>query len=331
MVSLGVGYKIMASFGLVIFFLIDGMVRGNIAPSAATPRAGLVAGLVLVWLAWLWRSGVHVPAITALMIGVFGAMAISEAYHRPTGGGIGTWLLYAGLLWGQYVTRRDWISDFAMVGVVVATIVLVAALTAGYPPGGAFNRNMVAAFLAVLAPSVWVRWKWPVAIVVLAIVMTGSRGAVLALCVAGLVVAWDRLGRIRPMVLTLPAMAGGLALIRPATVGARALCMIEVIKQWWSNGALFGLGPNFSMVLSWGEMADNAHSVPPTLLAQTGVVGMVVICLAIICLARSQKFERWQLATLAAFATLSIFENVTAWWPVGIVSALSAGASWKLD
>ena len=316
----------------VAFWLLDGLVRGNTSPEAAPWRAGMMAALVIVCLIGMWRARVRVPPAWGAMIGILSALSVAEIYHyRPTGGGLSTWVIYALVLFACSVSQRDWTRDLALAGLVIGGLVLVAA-PAGFPPGGMFNRNMVAATLVALAPATWARWRWWAAVPFFAAVITGSRGA-LAAGLAGIIVLarpWERIGG-RWSWLAAPGaalLAAGLVAIRPATVMRRVECLGEVMVRWWASSPMFGLGPTFMMKLdSWGGApADDAHSLIPTLAAQAGIVGLFIIALAIGCLVRRPDrlpTMRWQWATLAAVGTLSIIEDVAAWWPVGIVAVMA--------
>jgi hypothetical protein len=221
----------------------------------------------------------------------------------------------------------------ALSGLVIGGLVLLAA-PAGPPPGGIFNRNMTAATLVALAPATWARWRWWVLVPWAAVAITGSRGALVAGLVGIFVLAspWEKIGRWSWV--AAPggvAILAGLVAIRPATIMRRFECANEVIRHWWATSPWFGLGPTFQIALqSWnGAPADEAHSVIPTLAVQSGIVGLFVIAMAIICLVRwpaRRLTQDWQSATLATIGMLSIFENVAAWWPVGIVTVIAVAS-----
>jgi len=318
----------------LIFSIFDGVVRLNTAPSAAPVRAAMITALALAVLIWMMYHSVRFPLPGAVLVGVLAAYTISEAYWRPGGYGIQGWLIVAGIYAAQTVARREWIHDLAIAGVGLAVLVILAVASGVPVPDGLWNRNMVAGLLAALLPAAWTRWRPGGAIVALAIVVTGSRGALVAASVAGLALAWPRLTArhwLAPVGLAAGVSAApvlalgmyGLIDIRSATVWRRLECMAQVLALWWSRSPWFGLG-QFQTTLITGELANNAHSVPLTLAAVTGLVGLLIVLWSMIGLGRGRIRGGWELASLLAICTHALIEENVAWWPVAIVAGIVA-------
>jgi hypothetical protein len=319
---------------LVVFVIIDGMVRPNTAPEAAATRALLIAALFVAMAVWVRRSGMRLPWPGAVLAGLLAAYSIAEVYQQCCGRGLSTWLIYAAVYCAQLAARRDWQRDISIAAVGLGALVLLAA-PAGPPPGGMLNRNMIAGALVVLSPAVWSygqgkrRWL-AIIITVAALAISGSRGAVVAGLAAALVMwqPWARLGRAWRW-MAAPSYAtfiAGLVVLRPATFARRFECAAEVMTRWASS-PVFGLGPGFEMRLSWGEIAANTHSAYLTPLALAGLVGVMVICVVAGALAGGRLAgARWKWAALAAFAVHALVEENVSWWPVGIVAALVLGS-----
>ena len=254
----------MMGVALVIFIIADGGTRLNTAPEGAIGRGILVAALVVAWLAWLWRAGIHFQFAGAFLVGVLAAYTISESYWRVGGVGISTWLLYAGMYFAQAHIRRDWHKDMAIAGIILSGLVLMA-VPSGPPQGGMLNRNMLAGALVALAPAALsLRAKSGLAelvkvtAVMAAIALIGSRGAWVATAVGLFVLirprrislahCYEYLG-CTYAVGTFGAVAGGslaltmLVVIRPVTFFQRFDCAYQVLRQWLATSPI---GPPIS-------------------------------------------------------------------------------------
>jgi len=318
---------------LVVFIILDGLVRPNTAPEAAAARALMIAALFVALAVWARRDGLRLPWPGAVLIGLLAAYSVAEVYQQCCGRGLSTWLIYAAVYTAQLAARRDWQRDLAIAAIGLGALVLLAA-PAGPPPGGMLNRNMIAGALVILAPAAWAwpgRYRWlAIVVTVSALAISGSRGAVVAGLAGALVLwrPWERLGRAWPW-LAAPSYAGllaGLVIIRPSTFMRRFECSAEVMTRWW-QAPVFGLGPGFEMQLSWGEMAANTPSAWLTPLALAGALGMMVIIVVAGALAVGRLTgARWQWSTLAVLATHALVEENVSWWPVGVVAALVLGS-----
>src|SRR5690606_22054507 len=214
----------MVGRAFVIFTLVDGAVRNNTAIQAAPWRAGLVAALALALMVWAYKARVRVGLPGAALIGVLAAYSISESHHRCCGVGISTWLIVSAVYAVQRVTKHDWLNDASIAGVILACIVLAGGIV-GRAPGGMLDRNMLAGALAALAPAVYARWPLAGALVITALVASGSRGAMVAGLVgaAVLVRPWRQLGRAWEWMAapSYVALVIGLWAIRPRTMSMR--------------------------------------------------------------------------------------------------------------
>lgn len=341
----------MIGLAFLAFIIFDGAVRHNLAPEAAPVRGAMMAIAALAWLVWMRRGGVRLRLPGALLAGVLAAFAITESYHRCCGQGIAPWLLAGGAYIAQVRARRDWTRDMGLAGVGLAVLVLMVALTAALsgelPPRGMWNRNMVAGYLVMLSPAVWMwalnhRTDRPLpmvdtrsiapALVALAVITSGSRGALIAWVVSCFVMAWTfvrtrvtRRGGIVMACSSVGVLFSGLIWIRPGTVWRRVECAQQVLAHWWANSRWFGLG-NFRLELAWGDYAINAHAVGLTLVAVTGLVGVAVIALYVLGLVgrRPRITVCWQAASLAGWLVHALIEENISWWPAAIVVGIAA-------
>jgi hypothetical protein len=324
---------------LVVFVILDGVSRNNIAPEGAATRAVLVAGLLVAVAIWARRSGLRLPWPGAVLAGVLAGYTVAEVYQLCCGRGLSTWLIYGPIYGVQLYAKRDWQRDLAIAGIGLGALVLLAAPT-GPAPGGMLNRNMIAGALLALSPAAWAwpgRTRWiAIAITVAGLAISGSRGAVLAGLVASLVYwhPWSLLGQSFKW-LAAPSygvLAVGLAAIRPVTFLRRFECAAEVMGRW-AMSPVFGLGPAFEMRLAWGgDLTSNTHIAWLTPLALAGVLGVMVICLVAASLAGGRLAgQRWQWATLAGLAVHALVEENISWWPVGIVAALVLGSLFPIS
>lgn len=321
----------MMGIAFLAFIIMDGFVRCNTATSAAPWRGLLFMAVIVTGLVQLYRQRVQLPLPAAILAGVLLSYAISDAVHNVGGAGISTWLLYGFVWFVQSNTLRDWGGDLALAGFGLSVLILTAAVV-GPPPAagglnGPLNRNMIAGALIALFPAMVHRWG--AAVVPLAagaVLVGGSRGALVALAVQIAVIYWlhaliSHRWRAPAGVIASVGVVG-LVSIRPMTFQRRFDCLREVFAVW-QQSSWFGLGPVWTIPLSWGEFATNAHFALPSLAADTGIVGVALIGLAVGFLARHRlPRSDWQRATMAGILVHGLVDANLSWWPVGIVLAL---------
>jgi O-antigen ligase len=237
------------------------------------------------------------------------------------------WLAYIGVyVAGQAVPRR-WVAHVAHVaGVGVAVAILGEWLVVGGRAGSwlAFNPNIAAAtalpLAFLVAPQVGV-------VLGLAILATGSRGAILAGVVTMLAtVSWrfvTTAGRLAGVGVVV-ALIVALAFSRTSTVQNR-------LDNWAEAGGLFlarpvvGWGPGCYPVLAQNE-PDHPHadSFLFTVAAEQGLIGLAAWGWLILWAGRrawrSDDPARW---TLLAWAVHNLVDSTLIWYWPGIFTMIS--------
>lgn len=322
---------------IVLFILFDGVVRGNTQSWAAPVRALLLTALILLGLFGLWRARVRLHPGAAILIGIGSAMLIGEYYYNPGAYGLRAFALYIAAFAWQRAVKRDWRPDFARAGLALAILTLCVGLAnlRGVPkPQGAWDRNIIAGTLAMLLPCILVDGKsiwWKLPVMAGAIAVTTSRGGILAgltaLTIGGVLASPSQSPLVRTGIIVAaiaaPAAIAGLIVLRPIESAVRLFYVQSAIAQWWAASSLFGVGPGHLIIVeSSGVIQPHAHNSVISLLAQFGLIGIVVAALSCI-LSRCQlRGQRWQWAALAAMAVHSIVDDPLAWWPTGLMAAL---------
>lgn len=178
----------------VAFVVIDGVITRNELLWSGDPRAWLMICLFGFGLIVLILNRIRFEPAAAVIIGIVAAMVVSQSSSEPSRPDITLWVIGAGAFLWQRSLQNDWRPSLARAGMVLAIVVLVAGVGSliGIPApihSGAWNQNVIAGTLAVLMPSVITsrkgtsRWVM-LATMAAAIVMTGSRGGILAAMVA---------------------------------------------------------------------------------------------------------------------------------------------------
>jgi hypothetical protein len=332
---------VISSLFIVAFVLADGLVRGNSLAWAAPWRAGLLAALIVSGLIVLGIKG-HFDAATMGIVGVLGAMLVSDAFHHIGGLGLPAMVLYAGAFAWQRVVQRDWRPGFAWAGAILSALVLLVVISGRLPPNGAWNRNVIAGTLVALLPAAWSLWsshpvrKWgAVALSLAAIGATVSRGAYMGSVAAMLVLiseqvrftrwTWAALG------VSAPVALWGLTALRPVQSVERLYFIRSAVEQWWTTSPLFGVGPGQLLVTAPGKSLPDyhAHCAVVSFVSQVGLAGGGVLGAALGAARREigHGWQRWQLATLAAVAVHSLVDEPLTWWPTGLIVALVMGSS----
>jgi hypothetical protein len=330
---------VISSLFIVAFMLADGLVRGNSLAWAAPWRAGLLAVLIVSGLIVLRIRGHRLDIATLGISGVIGAMLVSDSFYHVGGLGLPAMALYAGAFAWQRIVKLDWRPGFAWAGAILSALVLLVAITGQIPPGGAWNRNVIAGILIALLPATWLSlWesqstlKWGmIALSLLAVGATGSRGAYMG-CVAAMLMlllehvvfsrwAWIALG------ISVPAALLGLVALRPVQSIERLYFIRSAVEQWWQTSPLFGVGPGQLLVTAPGKSLPDyhAHDAVVSFVSQVGLAGGGILGAALGVARREigHGWQRWQLATLAAVAVHSLVDEPLTWWPTGLIVALT--------
>jgi hypothetical protein len=271
------------------------------------------------------------------IVGVIGAMLVSDSFHHVGGLGLSAMVLYAGAFAWQRVVKYDWRSGFAGAGVIISILVLLIAVTRQVPPSGAWNRNVMGGIIVALLPATWSLWeihpvrKWSAVILSLAAIgMTVSRGAYMAAYVAMLMllaeeIALLKLSCVVIFILT-PIVILGLVTLRLNSSIMRLYFIRSAVEQWLKRSLLFGVGPGQLLVTIPGELYPfyHAHDAVVSFVSQVGLVGGGILGAALGVARREvgHGWQRWQLATLAAVAVHSLVDEPLTWWPTGIIVAL---------
>lgn len=321
---------LVTGFLFAVWTLLCGLAIGNLADEAPIVRGVLMAAAIAALIVILWRSGWHLLPGGALLFGILGAMAVSAAYHSP-GFPLAAWLLY-GLAWlTQGLIKRDWRDELAVAGMVCAYLVVHSVWNGGFP----LNRNTLGHYVVTFAPAMIARWGWPGVVAAGTGLLIGSRGVLLGLIVAS-VVLFDAPRRLAK--LAAPAVAAGVVGLgviggvaglwawRPSTVWVRLTLAQHALERWWAASPAFGAGFEPMAVELRGGFFSHAHNTLSALSMQIGLVGLAIIGLAVVLLARVRpRWARWQWAMLASVGTLCIFEDLATGWPVGVALCLVLG------
>jgi len=335
----------MSSIFIVAFVLADGLVRGNSLAWAAPWRAGLLAVLIVSGLIILRARGHQLDIATMGIVGVMGAMLVSDSFYHICGLGLAAMVLYAGAFAWQRIVKLDWRPGFAGAGACLSALVLLVAITGQVPPDGAWNRNVIAGSLVALLPAAWSFWeihpvrKWgAIALSLAAIGVTVSRGAYMGSVAAILVLlseqvrfsqwAWIALG------ISAPAALLGLVALKPVQSIERLYFIRSAVEQWWQASPLFGAGPGQLLVTTPGKLLPfyHAHNAVVSFVSQVGLAGAGILGSALGVARREigHGWQRWQLATLAAVAVHSLVDEPLTWWPTGLIAALVLGSRMAL-
>jgi hypothetical protein len=334
---------ISSSTFIVAFVLADGLVRGNSLAWAAPWRAGLLAVLIVSGLLVFVIKGHFHDQVTMGIVGVIGAMLVSDSYYHIGGLGIPAMVLYAGAFAWQRIVQHDWRPGFARAGIILSALVLLVGVTGHAPPNMAWNRNVIAGTIVALLPAAWSLWesdparRWgAVALSLAAVGITVSRGAWMGAAAAMFVLLTEqvRLSQLALIALGISAPAAllGLVALKPVQSIERLYFMRSAVEQWWQASPLFGVGPGQLLVTAPGKSLPDyhAHNAVVSFVSQVGLAGGGILGVALGGVARrviGHGWQRWQLATLAAVAVHSLVDEPMTWWPTGLIVALVLAGS----
>lgn len=314
---------------------------------------GVLLAVAFGWAMTVRRGQVFPEEWLALGFVVWGVVSAVVAAAAPLAAreAITVWIVTCGL-W--LVARRagEWNSLASLViltstAVILAFGVMMETLgLRGLRVGGLLeNPNVTASLLVVSLPALFVieggrRWRYAaVVVVVLALVLTGSRAGLLALLAVVAVV--------------LPKTKAKIVGLLIGGVGVTAVLLWRFVNQpdilawfrpaiWsavlrlWASHPLCGVGPGGLVDAAGAERllhADHvghrqfliayAESSPLAVLVQTGLVGFLIICVALFIWWRrareDRRLSRTVVAMLAAMAVISAFHDmltvdVVLWW-----------------
>jgi hypothetical protein len=288
------------------------------------------------------RRHVRLPAGGMALIGTLGAMVTSSAVHTLGSNGIQSWIVYAATYISQRIAQRDWRNDLATMGAVLAGFTALN-LMAGYRYGsgdiGLWNRNDLASLIVILSTAMIARWGWWGAGLAAVSALTGSRGALIGLpIVLGMMGKLDSVSSFlkrRPAVMATAAPVAviavvGLVALRPLTLLDRVYYISAALRAWSASPA-WGLGPgnlviHASDVIGQSMTQVMAHNVLATVSAQIGLVGLGIIGgMSALGIRTGTATTKWKLALMVVTAILSIIEDFSVNWPVGIIFMLAGG------
>lgn len=330
-------------------------------PQTARIAAGLLMILVWVVAAPLWRKGADRTEWAFVMLlawGVFSAWWVG-AHPLASKETLTVWLV-AALLYGivrrsEEIPRRWGTRILVGAAVVIGAAVLVEVLDRGLRVGGLLeNPNVAASLLVPTVPVGWsllagrprLRWAFT-AVLVLAVVGTGSRAGLLALVVAiGLLIPGGRL-RLAGIV---SAAAGAVGVLvwrfvsQPDVLAWHRISIWRAVMEIWWERPMTGVGPGClteaataHRILHADEIGHYqfvvglAESTPLAVLVQLGAVGFVLAVLAVWFWWRSAdaggRRPTEVAASVAAMTVLALFhdlltvEPVLWWWAILVGSS----------
>jgi hypothetical protein len=169
-------------------------------------------------------------------------------------------------------------------------------------------------------------------LLLMGLVATGSRGALLGLLLAGVILLWRKIPAARklPAVIVIGGVAAVMLALRPDTVWAR-------LDHWQEAARLFLASP----LIGWGTSAYmfvaripyqvHADSAPLTLLAEHGLAALVFVPLIWLAVKRWPLAPFWTRLGLLALAFQNLVDDT--WlspWPALLLGA-NLGILWRLD
>jgi len=322
----------------VAFVIVDGVVTRNELTWANEPRAWLMICLFGFGLAVMALNRIRFEPAVAILVGVIAAMIVSQSSSDSSRPDITLWVIAAGAFLWQRSIQNDWRPSFARAGMAMAIVVLVVGVGSlcGIPApveSGAWNQNVTAGTLAVLMPSVITsrkgRSRWiMLAAMAAAIVVTGSRGGILAAMVA-LIISLRTRRVLRWAAIATPVILIALAwysfAFKPIQTYERFLFIREALAQWRQTSLAYGVGPGgLWFILPGHRVADvQAHNSIVTIAAMVGIAGAGIIGAALSNVKRV-ALDNWQLATLAALVVHGLVDDPLTWLPTVLIAAVAA-------
>jgi len=271
-----------------------------------------------------------------LWLPVITAMVLSAAVNGIDKIAMGRiWLLCAASMAFTLAIRYN---TTVSTGLAWAGVLWPLALLVGVAVGNTDNANVVGgitvifvlALLAARAPRLPATVGISVNIAVL--LVFGSRGAMLAIMAAGIVMLWPHVSHAKIIaVACLPLPL--LFFLRPETALYRLYYWQQALTAW-QHSPLFGLGPSKLWAGHWitepgGGWQIHAHNAAISWIAENGVSGVVLILMMVWLAWRKIPHSRPIAIIVAALLVASIVDEPL-WWPGPLLLAAAlAGSSIK--
>jgi len=314
---------------------------------------GVLLAVVLGWAMTAMRGQLLTEEWVALGFVVWGVIsaAVAATAHLAAREAVTVWMVTWGL-WLVARRAREWNEQASLI--VLATTAVILALGVvmetvglrGLRVGGLLeNPNVTASLLVVSLPVVFAieggrKWRFAAAAVVtLALVLTGSRAGLLALLAVVAVVLPK--GRAK----TVGLLTGGVGVTvvllwrfvnQPDILAWFRPAIWSAVLRLWVSHPLCGVGPGGLVDAAGVErllhddhvgqrqfLISYAESSPLAVLVQTGLVGFLIICVALFIWWRrtheDQRMSAAMAAALAAMAVIGAFHDmltvdVVLWW-----------------
>jgi hypothetical protein len=292
---------------------------------------GYAFGAILLMAAgYLQHGGYLKPARETVWFAIAGAVLLAMSLAMP--GGDNRLLAFIGL-WGAWLVGQARWNKRATEGLSWSIRLMMFAVMAdtlwhlGRP--GWINPNISGAILVLGLPFVGsVRWEglW-----VIALICTGSRGAMVSIILP--LAWWNRttIAKYKWPAMALAVVGVLLVVMRPGTILARFDHWAEALRLFAASPWI-GWGPGSYVDVSripWQNHADNALL---TVLAEQGLVGLLVLIPLGIVIARRWRFGS-ELTRLVLLATLLHNLVDDTWlqpWPA-ILLGLNLAMLWRPD
>lgn len=325
--------------GVLLVFSLGVAVTG--ARGRITPEEGLTLGFVAC-------------AVVSAVVASAAPLAAREA--------VAVWIVAGGL---YFVARRTAVPTSCLALTVVASGGVLVALGVacealgfgGIRVGGLLeNPNIAASLLVVSIPALGAiegRRRWRIAagaIIVLGLILTGSRAGLLALLVS----AAFLLPRGRPRLVGLVTGGLGIGAIlawrfidQPDVLAWFRPAIWSAVLRLWMEHPLLGVGPGGLVDAAGVERLLHADHVgqrqflisytessPLAVLVQTGIAGFVVAAAAVLTwwrrTCRGRRLPRSFVAALAAMAVMAAFHDfltidIVLWWWALSIGLMEAG------
>ena len=336
---------------------------------------GCFLAIALGWSVAVMRGQLAPEEWVALGFVVWGVVSAALAAAAPLAAreAIAVWMVAWGL-WLAARRARGWNSQAALLiltgtALILALgVVLEAVGLRGLRVGGLLeNPNITASLLVVSLPAILIieggrRWRIAAAaVLIVGLVLTGSRAGLLALLVIVAVV----LPRGRAKIIGLLAGGAGVAAVlvwrfvnQPDILAWFRPAIWSAVLRLWASRPLCGVGPGGLVDAAGAQRllhADHvgqrqflisyAESSPLAALVQTGLVGFLVAAVAVFIWWRraraDQRLSRNMIAMLAAMAMMVAFHDMLTmdvvlwWWALNIgllevrVASMAPRDSWS--
>jgi len=331
---------------------------------------GVLLAVVLGWAVAVRRGQLMSEECVALGFVVWGVVSAALAAAAPLAAreAVTVWMV----AWGLWIVARRARESTSQAGLLILTatavilafgVMLEAVGLGGLRVGGLLeNPNVTASLLVVSLPAVFVihgprRWRFATAaVLILGLVLTGSRAGLLAMLAVVAVV----LPRGMPKIVGLLTGGVGVTAVliwrfvhQPDILAWFRPAIWSAVFRLWVSHPLRGVGPGGLVDAAGAErllhaehvgqrqfLISYAESSPIGVLVQTGLVGFLVAFVALFIWWRraqgGRQMSRALTAVIAAMAVMGAFHDLLTmdvvlwWWALSIglmeVGAASSGA-----